>query len=75
MPSQYSRSDGKVGMMKIFHFFPFRLRRISLTEMVQKHPACLCVQSNGSLQPARGFPDGQVEFLSSINSSQSVCVD
>ena len=43
-----------------YELFDLRLWRISLTEMVQKHPACLRVQSNGPLQPARGFPDGQV---------------
>ena len=70
-------TPGGFGMWdnEIISWFVFSLWRISLTEMVQKHPACLCLQSDGSLQPARGFPDGQVEFISSDNSSQSVCVD
>ena len=48
--------------IKYFIVFLFRVWRVSLTEMVQEHPACLRLQSDGSLQPARGLPDGQVSL-------------
>ena len=55
-------TPGGFGMWdnEIISWFVFSLWRISLTEMVQKHPACLRLQSNGSLQPTGGFSDGQV---------------